>query len=229
VSLTDVEAALAAFEKLKQQGKVGAYGINGLGETSVLLQAIGLGRADTVQSCFNLINPTAGVPTPAGYPFQDYEQLIDKAAAQQMGVIAIRVLAAGALSGSVDRAANAAPRVTPIGTAATYADDVVLAQRFRFLVEDGYVSSLVEAAIRFAISKPEVSTAMVGISNMAQLEAAITYVDRGPLPVEAMDRLPRSGKASPRSEAEWVGAASTGRRHRSVGCPGRRKPIHRLQ
>ena len=190
VSLADVEAALAAFEKPKQQGKVGAYGITGLGETEVLLQAIGLGRADTVQSCFNLINPTAGLAVPEGYPFQDYEQLIDKAAAHQMGVIAIRVLAAGALSGSYDRAANAAPRVTPIGTAVTYAEDVALAQRFSLLVEAGYVSSLVEGAIRFAISKPEVSTAMVGISNMAQLEEAVAFADRGPLPSEALGRLP---------------------------------------
>jgi len=189
VSLADVEAALAAFERLKQQGKVGAYGINGLGETEVLLQAIGLGPADTVQSCFNLINPTAGLPVPEGFPFQDYEQLIDKAAAHQMGVIAIRVLAAGALSGLPDRAANAAPRVTPIGTAATYAEDVALAQRFNVLVEAGFVSSLVEAAVRFAISKPEVSTAMVGISNRVQLEEAVAFANRGPLPAEALVRL----------------------------------------
>ena len=190
MSLSDVEAALSAFETLKRRGKVRAYGINGLGETEGLLRAIGLGRADTVQACFNLINPTAGLPVPAGYPFQDYARLIDRAAEQQMGVIAIRVLAAGALSGSLDRVANAAPRVTPIGTAATYAEDVALARRFRLLMQEGYVSSLVEAAIRFAISKPEVSTAMVGVSDIAQLEAAIAYANRGPLPVEAMDCLP---------------------------------------
>jgi aryl-alcohol dehydrogenase-like predicted oxidoreductase len=186
----DVATGLNAFEKLKQQGKVRAYGINGLGETSALLEAIELGQATTIQSCFNLINPTAGLPTPEGFPFQDYEQLIDKAATQQMGVIAIRVLAAGALSGSPDRTANAAPRVTPIGTAATYAEDVALAQQFSILVDAGYVGSLVEAAIRFAISKPEVSTAMVGISNTTQLEEAVIYANRGPLPSEAMDCLP---------------------------------------
>lgn len=189
VSVEDVEAALAAFEQLKQQGKVDHYGINGLGDTETLHQIIETGRAETVQSCFNLLNPTAGLPTPEGFPFQDYAQLIDKAAAQDMSVIAIRVLAAGALSGTPDRAANAAPRVSPIGTAATYAEDVALARRFSFLVEEGYVESLVEAAIRFVLSKPEVSTTMVGISNMAQLEEAITFANRGPLPAEALDRL----------------------------------------
>ncbi len=189
VSIADVEAALNAFETLKQQGKVRFYGINGLGETEALHRGLRLGEADTVQSCFNLINPTAGLPAPPGFPFQNYERLIDTAAAQGMGVIAIRVLAAGALSGSAHRAANAAPRVTPIGTAATFAEDVKLAHRFDGLIEAGYVDSLVEAAIRFAISKPEVSTTMVGISNMAQLEQAIAFANRGPLPTGALAHL----------------------------------------
>ena len=197
VSLADVEAALAAFEKLRHQGKVSHYGINGLGDTNVLHQAIDLGRAETVQSCFNLINPTAGWPTPTAFPFQDYRQLIDGAAAHHMGVIAIRVLAAGALSGSPDRAPNAAPSVAPIGTGTSYLEDVALTRRFSFLVEDGYVDSPVEAAIRFVIGKREVSTVLVGISDIEQLEKAVLYANRGPLPAEALDRLPAVWAAYP--------------------------------
>jgi aryl-alcohol dehydrogenase-like predicted oxidoreductase len=56
-------------------------------------------------------------------------------------------------------------------------------------VEDGTVGSLVEAAIRFALSKPEVSTALVGISSLEQLEHAIACANRGPLSAEALGRL----------------------------------------
>jgi aryl-alcohol dehydrogenase-like predicted oxidoreductase len=63
------------------------------------------------------------------------------------------------------------------------------AQAFRFLIEDGYVSNLVEAAVRFAMSKAEISTALVGISNLEQLEQAVAYANKGPLPAEAFDRL----------------------------------------
>lgn len=189
VSVEDMQVAMQAFERLREQGKVRHWGITGVGETTALHQAIETGRAGAVQSPFNLINPTAGVRAPEGFPLQDYRQLIDKAADQRMGVIAIRVLAAGALSGSTDRHPNAAQDVTPIGSSESFAKDVALARRFSFLVEDGYVSSLVEAAIRFVISKAEVSTALVGISNMTQLEQAIEFANKGPLPAEALDKL----------------------------------------
>jgi aryl-alcohol dehydrogenase-like predicted oxidoreductase len=106
-----------------------------------------------------------------------------------MGVIAIRVLAGGALSGAIARHPVAAPEVDAIATSQEYADDVLKAAAFQFLVTDGYVSSLVEAAIRFAISNPHVSTALVGYSSLEQLEKAAAYVSKGPLPAEAVKRL----------------------------------------
>ncbi|HWT77429.1 MAG TPA: aldo/keto reductase, partial [Candidatus Methylomirabilis sp.] len=71
-----------------------------------------------------------------------------------------------------------------------YTTDVARAQQFAFLVQDGIVENLVEAALRFVISKPEVSTALLGISSLGQLERAVEYVNRGPLPAEALKRIP---------------------------------------
>ena len=184
----DVEAAMQAFQKLHSQGKVGHWGFNGLGETKALHQVL-KGSAQTVQSCFNLLNPTAGLPAPVGFPYQDYAQLIDRAAEKKIGVIAIRVLAAGALSGSASRAANAAQNVGPIASGKNFAEDVAQAQRFNFLIETGQVSSLVEAAIRFVITKNEVSTTMVGISNIDQLKQALEFTKKGPLPDETLSTL----------------------------------------
>ncbi len=189
VTLHHFSAVLRAFEALERQGKVRFWGITGVGETEVLHQAVAAGGFHTVQAVYNLLNPSAGVQTPAGFPYQDYGQLIDRAAGKQMGVIAIRVLAAGALSGTPDRHPVAARSVTPIATERDYAADVARARRFAFLVEDGIVTSLVEAAIRFALSKPEVSTALAGISSLEQLEWAVEYANRGPLPAEALARL----------------------------------------
>ena len=188
VTPDDVEATMNAFQKLQAQGKVGSWGFNGLGETEAIHQSIAR-NAQTAQVCFNLLNPTAGWPAPTGFPFQDFGQSIDKAAAQNMGVIAIRVLAGGALSGSASRHANALQTVDTIASNLDFAQDVALAHHFDFLIEEGYVSSLVEAAVRFSISKPEVSTTLVGISNMEQLKQAVEFANNGPLPAEALDKI----------------------------------------
>lgn len=189
VSPDDVESVMAAFQKLQVQGKVGHWGFNGLGETEAVLKSI-TGRSQTLQVCFNLLNPTAGWPAPTGYPFQNFGQSIDKAAEQHMGVIAIRVLAGGALSGSTSRDLNATQAVETIASNSEFADDVKYAHRFDLLVEEGYVSNLVEAAIRFSLSKEEVSTTLVGISNIEQLDQGLEYANKGPLSAEALSKLP---------------------------------------
>src|SRR5262245_39307894 len=189
VGVDDLAPVVQAFQRLQREGKVRHWGINGLGETEALHHAVSSWPAGSIQCCFNLINPSAGLQAPAGFPYQNYRQLIDAAAANQLGVIAIRVLAGGALSGSVDRHANATPNVDPIATSQSFAEDVQRSGSFRFLIQEGYADSLIEAAIRFVIGKAEVSTVLIGISHLEQLEQAVEYISKGPLPTEALDRL----------------------------------------
>ena len=189
IGVDDVGPVVEAFQKLQRQGKVRHWGINGLGETEALHQVVSSVPAQSIQCCFNLLDPSAGLPVPQGFPHQDYRRLIDAAAAKRYGVIAIRVLAGGALSGSGDRHLNAAQSVDPIATGQSFAEDVRRANQLRFLVEDGYAGSLIEAAIRFAAGKAEVSTTLVGISDLDQLEQAVAAIGKGRLPAEALRRL----------------------------------------
>jgi L-galactose dehydrogenase/L-glyceraldehyde 3-phosphate reductase len=181
VGLHDLDAVRQAFETLQQQGKVRFLGITGLGASDALHEAVAAGGFPSIQILYNLLNPSAGTSVPRNFPFQDYGQLVDHAAQQEMGVIAIRILAGGALSGSTERHPVASKSVNPIASEPAYRDDVARALRFTSLVEDGVVSNLVEAAIRLAISQSGVSTALLGISSRDQLEQAVKYVERGPL------------------------------------------------
>lgn len=189
MTLHHFPAVLRTFEALERQGKTRFWGITGLGETESLHQVIAGGGFHTVQVVYNLLNPSTGWQVPSGFPYQDFRQLINRAASKQMGVIVIRALAGGALSGSPDRHPVGARSVAPIATERDYAADVARARRFAFLVEDGIVENLVEAAIRFIISTPGVSTALVGISSLDQLEHAVSCANRGPLPAEALGRV----------------------------------------
>jgi len=187
--IADLEPVLRALEKLRQQGKARYLGFNGLGDTGAVHQGLDLGGFDALQTCYNLLNPTGGRPAPAGFPFQDYGQLIDKAAGQGKGVVAIRVLAGGALSGSAERHPVATASVGPISTSADFAGDVDRARRLSFLVEEGHAASLAEAAVRFALGQQGLSSVLVGISSIEQLEAAAQAQAKGPLPPAALGRL----------------------------------------
>src|SRR5713226_10317023 len=100
LSLGDVLGEVVpTVQKLRQQGKVGFCGITALGETTALHRAIDAGALDTAQVCYNLLNPSAGLAVPPGFPAQDFDGLLGRARQARVGVIVIRALAAGALSG----------------------------------------------------------------------------------------------------------------------------------
>ena len=190
LSLGDVLGEVVpTVQKLRQQGKVGFCGITALGETRALRQAIDSGTIDTAQVCYNLLNPSAGAAVPAGFPAQDFGRLLDRTRERRVGVIVIRVLAAGALSGVETRHPVAVPSVDPISTAPDYRTDVARAQRLGALVREGYVENLIEASIRLAVGSDAVSTVLVGYSSLEHLEAAAAAVGRGPLPPAALQRL----------------------------------------
>jgi aryl-alcohol dehydrogenase-like predicted oxidoreductase len=178
-----------AFERLCAQGKTRFYGITAVGDTAALHRVADAHAFDTAQVSYNLLNPSAGTTVAPGYPAHDFGNLLAHTRAANMGVIAIRVLAAGALSGIEDRHPLGSPSVEPIGSGRDYRVDVERAKRLEPLVREGFADSLIEAATRFAIANNAVSTALVGYSTLDQLEYAAAAVNKGPLPPAALQRL----------------------------------------
>jgi L-galactose dehydrogenase/L-glyceraldehyde 3-phosphate reductase len=184
-----LERVLPAFEALRRAGKVGFVGMTAIGDTPAVHRVLGSGQVSSAQVCLNLLNPSAGFAIPAGFPAQDYGRLLTLTQAEAIGVIVIRVLAGGALSGELVRHPIAVPSVEPISTGPDYATDVGRARALRGLVEEGHVPSLVEAALRFPLGSDAVSTVLLGYSSLEHLEAAAAAVAKGPLPPETVARL----------------------------------------
>ena len=184
-----LEEIVPAFEKLRQQGKARFLGITAVGDTAALHQVIDARVFDSAQVVYNLLNPSAAAPLAANYPAQDYARLFDHTRAAGVGVVGIRVLAGGALSGSAERHPIASPPPVPIGSATSYDVDLEHARRLVPLLEEGFAESLTEAATRFAISHPAMGTILVGMATPQQFEQALAAVQKGPLPQAALDRL----------------------------------------
>ena len=170
---------------LKRKGTVGAIGFTGLGHTESVLEVLESDRFDLFQAYYNLLNPSAVLPTVAAWRAQDYGEMIRKAARRNIGVVGIRVLAAGALSesGELHRFAKA---YSSLARAEVDADRVK-AEAFRPFIPQGI--SMAHFALRFAFSEPALDTVLVGISERAHLDEAIAAAEAGPLDPEVLQGI----------------------------------------
>lgn len=177
------------FDEARSQGLVRFSGFTGLGETEALHQIVASGRFDVVQVYYNLLNPSAGFSVPVGFVGNDFKLLIRKASEKKMGVVVIRVLAGGALGGNMARQGHAAPKLgSALVEGADYEADVDRAKKLQFLIS-GEIQSLSQAGIRFALMNKEISTVLVGFSNLRQIEEAASCSVEEPFPKEWIDKL----------------------------------------
>ena len=176
---------LDGFKEMRARGKVKFFGFSGLGDPEALHELVASGEFDSFQAYYNLLNPSAGESVPAGFGALDYGRLIDRAAAKGMGAAVIRVLAAGALTSDPSAGGGSSPE--PLSPGSDYALDLERAEQVKFLAGKG--ASLTQAAIRFALMKPQVSTVLVGFSNVEHIDEAAACSGAGGLPEDAMARL----------------------------------------
>jgi L-glyceraldehyde 3-phosphate reductase len=179
---------LAGFRELRDRGKVRFFGFTGVGDPGALGGLAESGEFHTMQSYFNLLNPSAGHPVPDSFSALNYELLLDRAVAGGMGILAIRVLALGALTedpgllGFLDKA----PPVLSVGS--EFDKDAERAGKLGWLAEEEGLT-LARAAIRFALMKEGVSTVLVGFSHLGQLKEAVSCSGAEGLSGDSMKKL----------------------------------------
>ncbi len=177
---------IEAFKRLRDGNRVRFFGFTGLGDVEAIHALVDSGEFHSFQAYYNLLNPSAGQAVPDGFSALDYGRVIDRAAARGMGVVVIRVLAAGVLSATPESGGGTSRE--PLSAGSDYERDVARARKLAFLKDHG-LESLPQAAIRFALMKPEVSTVLVGFSNNAQIDEAAACSGAGPLPEAAVAGL----------------------------------------
>lgn len=174
---------VGGFERLKEQGVCDLFGFTGFGDTDCIHGMIESGRFQTVQTYYNILNPSAGRPVPADFSAHDYGDMIRIAADRGVGVLNIRVLAAGALAGVRNTGPGAGLSPGSDGEA-----DYRRAQKVETALRDSE-GSMAQAAIRFALMNPGVSGVLVGFGQLDHIDEAVAAVDMGPLPDSAMQKL----------------------------------------
>ena len=168
-----------ALEELRREGLVLHLGLTGIGHPDSLSQVIRSGRFETMQVPYHLLNPSAGREMPDDFAETNYGNIIAACAEMQMGVLAIRVLAGGALAGN-----DPSPHTykTPFFPLNLYERDRQRAAHLRNVL--GPQCHLPQEALRFALAHPHVSSAIVGFGETWQIDEAVEALDQDALAID---------------------------------------------
>ncbi len=175
-----------AFETLQKEGKLRYFGYCAFGgDVAAYNRVTDEGRFNSVLVFYNILNPSAARKMPPAFKQHDYSGIIDRASARGIGTVALRVLEAGALSGSAQPhdLNRGGPSASP-----EYALNAERAKALEFLKRDGS-ESLVQVAIRFALANKSISTVLVGFSEIGQIKEATGCSGREGFTAEQTARL----------------------------------------
>ena len=184
-----INDVLPAFVKAREQGKVRYLGFTAKGETADLHEVVNTDEFASSQVFYNLLAPSAGEPIHKNFPCQDFQELLTTCQNHGVGTIGVRILAGGALSGNEKRHPLGMQDVAPIGSGKDYLSDVKRTLMFQPLLDNGYVESLTELAIRYAISKDTISTIEVGIATIDELQGAVEAANKGVLATDTLQNI----------------------------------------
>lgn len=173
------------FEQLRHQGLFSFMGITALGDAAACRRVIESGRFDTAQVYYNMLNPSAGESMPAKWSGHPFDGIIDICRRHDMGIMAIRILAAGVLATDVRHG-----REIPVSAESDVAKEERRARAVFAELGDVY-GTRAQTAVRFALTNPDISCAIIGLATLAHLDEALAGVAMGPLPDNAMVELAR--------------------------------------
>lgn len=174
--LEEPEVFLEAFEKLKEAGKIRAYGIS-TDSVEVLKRFNRDGTCATCQLDYSILNRAPEA------------ELLPYCQEQNIGTIVRGPLAKGLLSGKFTAESRFDDEVRSSWNEARrdwFLEQVRTVDALRFLEKEG--RSMAQAALQYVLAHPAVTTAIPGAKSPAQVEANAQAAD-GALTLEELERV----------------------------------------
>jgi aryl-alcohol dehydrogenase-like predicted oxidoreductase len=173
-----VEAVRPALEQLVARGRIGAWGISGIGVPTAILETINEDPPPAVvQAVTNLLDSAGAMRR-----FDELarpREIVAAALRRNVAVMGIRAVQAGALTDSFDRTLpDTHPEMVDYWRAAP----------FRALAKE-VGESAAAMAHRYALSIPGVATIVLGVKNRAEFRECLAAAERGPLDRHLVARI----------------------------------------
>ena len=183
--------ALEGLQLLQSTGKVRFFGlVNERPDVDLARQLIDTGAFSIINVQYNLINPTAGMPLPEGLTVPlDNGDMIGYAAEHGVGTAIFSPLARGVLTQKsvADGWRHPLAGEGILRDRAAYEAQLNRGRALMFLANEG--RTLSQAAIRFILMHPGVTTVLGGFSEMQHLEEMIRVPEMAELSEKEMDRV----------------------------------------
>ena len=180
--------AMDGLRRLLEAGKIRHAGFICRGEDATeVARLLDIGLFNLINVPFTLLNPTAGMARPEGLQVErDYGNAIGLASQAGCGAAVYSPLAGGFLT---DAGTARHPLARPVDADSPRARGMAeRAARCRFLAE-GLGLSLAQAAYRFVLMHPGVTTVLGGFTTLEQLEEVAAVPEAPPIPPELLVRL----------------------------------------
>ena len=171
------------MEKIKEDSRVDHIGLTALGDTKPIRDVVNTGCFDTAQIYYNLLNPTATFKEKGIWNDQDFSNLVSDCQTQNMGILGIRVFAAGLLATDIRHG-----REIPVTHMIDIKEEERRVQRIYKVVGQTY-GNRAQLAVRYGLSAESLHCTVLGLATLEHLQNAIQAVEMGPLPKDVLEKI----------------------------------------
>ena len=171
------------MEKIKEDSRVDHIGLTALGDTKPIRDVVNTGCFDTAQIYYNLLNPTATFKEKGIWNDQDFSNLVSDCQTQNMGILGIRVFAAGLLATDIRHG-----REIPVTHMIDIKEEERRVQRIYKVVGQTY-GNRAQLAGRYGLSAESLHCTVLGLATLEHLQNAIQAVEMGPLPEDVLEKI----------------------------------------
>ena len=171
------------LDRLREKGLIRYMGITAIGEAASVCDVIRSGRFDSAQVYYNLLNPSAGRAMPPAWTGQNLGGIIATCRANGVAVMAIRIFAAGVIA--TDERTG---RESVLIADTSVAEDERKSKAAFAAIGSGH-GTRGQVALRFVLSNPDVSCAIIGSAELSHIDEALEAQKMGPLPSNVLAQL----------------------------------------
>ncbi|HKA45234.1 MAG TPA: aldo/keto reductase [Burkholderiales bacterium] len=171
------------LDRLREKGLIRHMGITALGEAASVCEVIRSGRFDSAQVYYNLLNPSAGRSMPKAWTGQNLGGIVAACRAGNVAVMAIRIFAA-----SIIATDERTGRESILTADTSIAEEERKAKAVFAAIGTGE-GTRAQIALRFVLSNPDISCAVIGSAELHHIDEALKAAERGALPAALLARL----------------------------------------